>query len=176
VTRGRIIAALLDLIRDGNLSPTAEDVAQHANVGDRTVFRHFQDMESLFEEMNSEVRSLVEPVITRTVWEGTLTQRIEQLVASRAATFEPITAYYLSGDARLHTSPPLQRARTQFANQLRRQLLACLPELAGQPEVVAAVELLTSMEAWLRLRRVQGLSPDQSQQAIVVAAGRLLGA
>jgi AcrR family transcriptional regulator len=133
VTRGKIVVALLDLIRAGNLSPTSEDVAQYANVGGRTVFRHFQDMESLFEAMNAQVRSLVEPVLTQTTWDGTLPQRIEQLITARAATFEQITAYYLSGETRLHTSPTLQRARSQFATQQRRQLRACLPEIEGQP-------------------------------------------
>jgi AcrR family transcriptional regulator len=174
VTRGKIVAALLDLIRAGNLSPTSEDVAQYAKVGGRTVFRHFQDMESLFEAMNAQVRFLVEPLLTQAPWEGTLSQRIEQLVTARAATFEQITAYYLSGETRLHTSPTLQRARAQFATQQRRQLRACLPELEAQPEAAQAIELLTSMEGWLRLRRAQGLTVDESRQAIIATVSRLL--
>ncbi len=174
VTRGRITAALFDLIRAGNLSPTADDVAQYAKVGDRTVFRHFQDMESLFEEMNTQLTSLVQPLLLQTSWDGPLAQRIEQLVEARAGIFEQITPYYLSGETRLHTSPTLQRARAQFATQQRRQLLGCLPEVGERPEVAAAVELLTSMEGWLRLRRAQGLSADLSQQAIVAAVSRLL--
>ena len=174
VTREKIVAALLDLIRAGNLSPTSDDVAQHAKVGGRTVFRHFQDMESLFEEMNAKVRSVMEPLLTRTSWEGALEQRIELLVTARTATFEQITPYYLSGETRLHASPTLQRARAQLAIQQRRQLLACLPEVGERPEVASAIELLTSMEGWLRLRRAQGLSVDQGRQAVVSAVRRLL--
>ncbi len=174
VTREKIIAALLDLIRAGNLSPTSEDVAQYAGVGHRTVFRHFQDMESLFEEMNAKVRTLAQSVLTEAPCEGSLAQRVEQLVAARAAPFEQITAYYLSGETRLHTSPTLQRARAQFAAQQRRQLLASLPEVGARPEVAAAVEMLTSMDGWLRLRRTQGLSANQSRLAIVAAVQRLL--
>jgi AcrR family transcriptional regulator len=173
VTRQKIVAALLDLIRAGNLGPTAEDVAQYASVGDRTVFRHFQDMEALFAEMNDKVRALVQPMLTETYDEGPLAQRIEQLVSARAATFDQITAYYLSGEIRLHSSPTLQRARVQFAAQQRRQLLACLPEVEARPEVAAAIEMLTSMEGWLRLRRTQGLSAKQSKMAIVVAVATL---
>ncbi|MFN9711896.1 MAG: TetR/AcrR family transcriptional regulator [Alphaproteobacteria bacterium] len=175
VTRQKIVAALLDLIRAGNLSPTSEDVAQYASVGDRTVFRHFQDMEALFAEMNAKVRSLVQPALTETCSEGPLAQRIDQLVSARAATFEQITAYYLSGEIRLHSSPTLQRARAQFAAQQRRQLLTFLPEVEARPEVAAAIDLLTSMEGWLRLRRTQGLSAKQSKMTIVAAVNRLLG-
>ncbi len=173
-TREKIVAALLDLIRAGNLSPTSEDVAQYAGVGHRTVFRHFQDMESLFEEMNTKVRSLVQPVLAETSCEGTLAQRVEQLVTARAATFDQIAAYYLSGEIRLHTSPTLQRARAQFAAQQRRQLLACLPQVEARPDIAAAIELLTSMDGWLRLRRTQGLSAKQSRLAVVAAVNRLL--
>lgn len=176
VTRQKIVAALLDLIRAGNLSPTSEDVAQYASVGDRTVFRHFQDMEALFTEINAQVRTLVQPVLTETYGEGPLAQRIEQLVSARAATFDEITAYYLSGEVRLHTSPTLQRARAQFAAQQRVQLLACLPELDARPEVADAIDLLTSMDGWLRLRRTQGLSAKQSKSTIIAAVSRLLAA
>ncbi|MFM1958709.1 MAG: hypothetical protein RL588_226 [Pseudomonadota bacterium] len=174
VTRGKIVKALLDLIRAGNLSPTSEDVAQYANVGGRTVFRHFQDMESLFEEMNAQVRTEMEPLLTRTSWEGSLGQRIEQLVTARVATFEQITPFYLSGETRLHASPTLQRARSQLAAQQRRQLLDCLPEVGERPEVASAIELLTSMEGWLRLRRGQGLGVDESRKAVISAVTRLL--
>ena len=174
VTREKIIAALLDLIRAGNLSPTSEDVAQYAGVGHRTVFRHFQDMESLFEEMNAKVRSLAQSVFTETPFRGSLTQRIEQLVAARTVPFEQITAYYLSGEIRLHSSPTLQRARAQFAAQQRRQLLACLPEVGARPDVAPAIELLTSMDGWLRLRRTQSLSANQSKLTLVAAVSRLL--
>ena len=176
VTREKIIAALLDLIRAGNLSPTSEDVAQYAGVGHRTVFRHFQDMESLFEEMNAKIRSLAQSVLTQTLSDGTLAQRIEALVAARAAPFEQITLYYLSGEIRLHASPAIQRARAQFAAQQRRQLHVCLPEVEARPDVAAAIELLTSMDGWVRLRRTQGLSVNQSRLAIISAVSRLLDA
>ncbi len=174
LTREKIILALLDLIRAGNLSPTSEDVAQYAGVGHRTVFRHFQDMESLFEQMNAKIRSLAQPVLAEIVRQGPLTVRLEQLVARRAAAFEQITPYYLSGDIRLYSSPTVQRARAQFATQQRRQLLACLPEVGARPDVAGAIELLTSMDGWLRLRRTQGLGVKQCTLAVTTAVRLLL--
>ena len=174
VTREKIVLALLDLIRAGNLSPTSDDVARYASVGDRTIFRHFRDLEELFAEMHAKVRSLVLPVLTESFCEGPLAQRIDQLVSARSAMFEQITAYYLSGETRLHISPTVQRARVQMAAQQRRQLLACLPEVEARPEVAAAIEMLTSIEGWIRFRRTQGLSAKQSKMTILAAVGRLL--
>ena len=48
-SRQLIIESMLELIKQGNLVPTAQQVADHANVGIRSVFRHFEDMESIFE-------------------------------------------------------------------------------------------------------------------------------
>ena len=47
-TRKKILQALTALTYEGVLSPTAEQVAMRADVGLRTVFRHFDDMDSLY--------------------------------------------------------------------------------------------------------------------------------
>lgn len=174
LTRERIAQAMLDLIRGGNLHPTSDEVAQYAGVGHRTVFRHFQDMESLFEEMNAKIRSLARPALAETSCRGSVAQRTELLIARRSAMFEQISAYYLSGETRLHASPTLQRSRAQFAMLQRRQLLAYLPEVGTRPDVAAAVELLCSMDGWLRLRRTQGLSVKQAKSAVIAAVISIL--
>ena len=59
-SRDLIIKAMRDLIDEGILSPTAQQVAQTAQVGIRTVFRHANDMETLFKlitKTNAEKRS-----------------------------------------------------------------------------------------------------------------------
>lgn len=170
-TRERIVAAILDLVRAGNLNPTAEEVAQYAVVGHRTVFRHFQDMETLYDEMNARVRVHVEAGLSAAPVQTALADRIEALAAERAATFELITMYYLSGDIRMHSSPTLKRHRAQFARLLRTQLLAHLPE--AEP-VVEAADLLTSVDGWLRLRRTQKLSVERARRVTVEALTALV--
>lgn len=170
-TRERIVAAILDLVRAGNLNPTAEEVAQYAAVGHRTVFRHFQDMETLYDEMNARVRVHVETGLSPSPVQTALADRIEALVAERAATFELITMYYLSGDIRMHSSPTLKRHRAQFARLLRTQLLAHLPEV--EPAVEAA-DLLTSVDGWLRLRRTQKLSVERARRVTIEALTALV--
>ena len=41
-SRRLIIESMLHLIHEGNLQPTAQQVADHAKVGIRSVFRHFE--------------------------------------------------------------------------------------------------------------------------------------
>ena len=47
-SKDRIVEALLNLYSDGILVPTAQEVADRSGLGIRTVFRHFNEMESLF--------------------------------------------------------------------------------------------------------------------------------
>lgn len=165
-TRQRIVEAVLQLIGAGNLAPTAEEVARHAGVGYRTVFRHFLDMESLFDELNARIRTLVEEGLSAPPAEGGLEARIAALVDRRAATFESISLFYLSGDIRLHGSPTLRRTRAQFARLLRTQLHGHLPEAGRSSDLLELADLIASVDGWLRLRRTQGLSPQAAAAAV----------
>ena len=51
-SRERIVHAMIELIRAGEMSPAAARVAEKANVGLRTVFRHFEEMETLTREIS----------------------------------------------------------------------------------------------------------------------------
>ena len=46
-SRQLIITAIIELIDEGHLIPTAQQVAHRADVGIRSVFRHFDDMDSI---------------------------------------------------------------------------------------------------------------------------------
>ena len=43
-TRLRILAAARDLMLSGNLEPTTTDIAKHAGIATRTLFRHFAEV------------------------------------------------------------------------------------------------------------------------------------
>lgn len=60
-SRAKIVKALLDLVEGGTISPSAAEVAEAAGVGLRSVFRHFDDMESLYREMSDGIEAKVLP-------------------------------------------------------------------------------------------------------------------
>ncbi len=70
--RDRILDALYALIGEGELQPTAEQVARRAGVGERTVFRHFEDMETLHAELSGRLRREVAPLLEGRRPEGSL--------------------------------------------------------------------------------------------------------
>ena len=51
-SRAKIVTAFMELIESGDPSPSAARVAKRAGVGLRSVFRHFDDMDSLYAEID----------------------------------------------------------------------------------------------------------------------------
>ena len=62
-SRESIVDALFELVGEGVLAPTAQQVAERAGVGLRSVFRHFSDMERLFAAMDARLGAEVIPLL-----------------------------------------------------------------------------------------------------------------
>lgn len=174
-SRARIVAAMLGLIRAGDLSPSAEAVAAKAGVGLRTVFRHFADMERLYLEMTEviefELRAVAEQPFVGRTWR----ERVLELIPRRGAAFEAIAPFRRAADARRHASSVLQQDHDRLASVLRQILRAQVPDsLANDAARFEALDMLLSFEAWDRLRRDQHLSPAATRAVLEGAARALI--
>ena len=173
--RERIVNALVELVRAGELQPTAEQVAERAAVGTRTVFRHFADMDVLYAELSARIEREVRPLAEEPLPPGSLVERAVALTRRRAVIFERIAPFQRAGDLQRWHSTFIQRDRARMARDLRADLLARLPELVGAPAArVEALDLLTSFEAWNRLRSDQRLGRERAAEAMETAVRALL--
>jgi len=174
--RDRITDALFELVESGELIPTAEQVARRAGVGERTVFRHFADMETLFAELSGRLEREMRPLLDQPAATGSLEQRVEAFVERRAELYERISPFRHSGALQRVHSKFLQRAHVGMNRTLRQHLLDVLGgELDGNPEATEALDFLTSFEAWDRLRNDQHLSRERARQVCVGAILKLIG-
>jgi AcrR family transcriptional regulator len=172
--RARIVAAMLDIIRGGQVAPVAEEVAARADVGLRTVFRHFQDMESLYREMSVVIEAELVAVAERPFRSVAWRDRLIELVERRTMAFEKIAPFRQASDVFRHRSSFLRADHARFVAILREILLRELPdELAQDPERVEILDLLLSYEAWSRLRHEQGLSPKLAREALQAGLRRM---
>lgn len=154
-----IVEALLALVGEGTVEPTAQQVAERAGVGLRTVFRRFSDMESLFAEMDARLQAEAVPLLIGGRPSGAVQARARTLVRQRCAFFERIGPFKRSGNLKRPRSAFLSNRHAMLVRELRRDLLRWLPELKDHPaELVDALDLATSFEAWDRLRTEQRLS------------------
>jgi AcrR family transcriptional regulator len=173
-SREAIVAALFELVGEGVLQPTAQQVAERAGVGIRSVFRHFDDMDSLFATMDARLRDDAWPIL-REAPEGSLRERARALVQRRARLFERIAPYKRSANVQRWRSDFLRSRHAHLVRELRADLLRSLPELSEAPaETIDAIDLITSFEAWDRLRADQRLSRERAEATLERAVLALL--
>jgi len=166
-SRRAIVEALCALVGEGVLLPTAQQVADRAGVGIRSVFRHFEDMDALYAEIGSRIRAAVAPLTEAPVPAGTLEQRARELVRRRVALFERIAPYKRAADLQRWSSPFLREGHRGIVRELRAALRRLRPELERAPaELLEALDLAASFEAWDRLRSEQRLGAARARAVI----------
>lgn len=175
-----IVEALLELVGSGTPVPTAQQVADQAGVGIRTVFRHFSDMEKLFAEMSERMREELEPLLQGGPPGGSLKDRLQDLIRRRVQLYERIMPYWRSTEIQRWRSPFLEDQVRGDGRALRAELRRWLPELdQSSPDRLEALDAVLSIEFWRRLRSEQRLgfkralaSLEQTALGIVRGLGR----
>jgi AcrR family transcriptional regulator len=162
-SRQAIIDAMLNLVEEGILVPTAQQVSERAGVGIRSVFRHFSDMESLFATADVRIREQYQGLFSGGDRAGSLEHRVLHAVEQHALAFEAIGNHLLTTKAQLWRYPILREQYARAQRQLRKDLDDWLPELQKLPaDEREMVDAVASFEHWNRLREHQGLNRKSS--------------
>ena len=174
-SRTRIVQALLDLVGEGEISPSAEQVAHRAQVGLRSVFRHFKDMDSLYSEMSQVIEAEIVKTFYRPHVGVTVAERLTDLISRRAGLFERIGPFRRASTTLAHRSSFLASEQRRMTAALRKILENALtPEMVADRAKVEVLDLLLSFDCWNRLRREQNLSPSEAEAVIGAAVARLI--
>ena len=174
-SRARIVQAMLDLVREGGVSPSAETVAARADVGLRTVFRHFNDLDSLYREMSAVIESELMALVHTPFKGATWRERVLELVERRGWAYEKIGPFKRASEVHRHQSPPLALDHARMVEISREILRQQLPsDLAKDRVRFEAIDMLLSFDAWNRLRRDQDLSPKRATEVLQAVIAGLL--
>lgn len=175
-SRQAIIDAAISLMDEDMLVATAQQVADRADVGIRSLFRHFSDMESLYQAVDDQIRSDYEALFLGGERDGTVDERIQRMVERRAAAYEAVKKVVLATKAQLWRYEVLRKNYARNQRGLRKDLENWLPELlTDDPETREAANAVASFEMWHRLREDQGLSRKRSIAVIVHVLTALIG-
>lgn len=178
-SREAVVDAVLDLIRQQGEPPSAQAIADRAGVSLRTVFRLFDDTETLLATAVAHQIERVAPLFTPIEAFGPLDARIRALVDHRQRLFEeiaPIRRAALQRTSNGSIREWLEESRTL----LRRQVTTIFDdELRAVPArqrtmLVEALELAAGFPAWNALRVDQGLDAASARAVIAHTIGRLL--
>jgi len=176
-SREAIVQAMLDLIGEGTLAPTAQQVAERAEVGVRTVFRHFSDMDTLFATMHERMMETIEDRFVAEAQQGPLDARLDRLVDSRTELHALLAPYFRSGADQRSRSLFLQQQHDRSTRAFRADLSLWIPEISkAPPEIANALELALSQEAYDRLRSGQKLSAARTRETIRALVHGIAGA
>ncbi len=157
---------MLDLLREGEADPSADLVAERAGVGRRTVFRLFSDMEGVFREMHAIMTARLTPEFAKPLTSPSWRGRLDELIERRSKAFEHMLPIKTAADARRYTSNFLKDEHKNITRLQRQALLAVLPATIARAEMLGALDLTLSFEAWRRLRYEQGLGVKAAQDVL----------
>lgn len=170
-TREAIVDATIALLEEGDLRPTAPRVAERAAVSVRSVFQHFDDLETLHASVAERLATRLAGIVLLVPASLPQTDRIDRFVRQRAVLLEAVTPIRRAAEvhrpfskeitARLRDGQAFLRAEVEstFAPEL---------EAAGsdREELLDALDAALSWATWDGLR--QGLGRDQDAAARVV--------
>jgi AcrR family transcriptional regulator len=175
-SRERILDSLCELVEEGDLRPTGQRVAERAGLSLRTVFRHFEDMEGLNREMHDRMERVLRPLAAGDSVSGSLVERVGGLIRRRTNLFEKGAPFLRAGAINRWQSPYLTEAHAADVRELRADLDRALPEVSRvSAERQEALALVTSFEAWDRLRVDQKLGRDRAREVMIEAVMALIG-
>jgi AcrR family transcriptional regulator len=171
------VDAILDLLNEGVVQPTAQEVSDRSGVSMRSIFRLFQDMEALHAAAIERQLARVGPLLAEIPGTGPVAERIAALVDDRARFFEAVAPVRRLAVRRSAQSPTLRSGLARADRHFRSQVAAVFAaELASRhdDDLLDALDAATSWEAWDRLRRAQDLPVGAARRVTVLTLTALV--
>jgi TetR/AcrR family transcriptional regulator of autoinduction and epiphytic fitness len=165
-TRDAVVRAMLQLINEGELKPTARQVSATAGVSLRTVFQHFEDLEALFAAAAREQADRLTRLITEIPTDLPFEERLSRFVALRANLLETETPVRRSALLQAPFSAQIRKglklARDVNRDEMRRVFAAELVALHDRDLTKPALFTAAEWYVWETLRHHEGLTIQQA--------------
>jgi TetR/AcrR family transcriptional regulator, regulator of autoinduction and epiphytic fitness len=178
-TRDAVVRALLGLISEGDVRPTAGRIAERAGISLRSVYVHFDDLDDLFLAAAAEQRGRVFALTRKLPDTGPFEIRLIAFVEQRARVLEAIAAVAKAAALQEPFSPAIAATTTAAREFGRAELQSVFAiELANldpmlRDHALDACDTLTAADSWDFLRVRRKLSP-QAAAATLATSLRLL--
>ena len=176
--REAVVEAVIALIEEGDLNPPAAAIAERAGVSLRSIYHHFSDLDdvsrAVADRMFGMVAELYEPIPT----DGPLDVRLKAFVRQRTVLVERSLAMYQASLLAAPNSQPVAE-RVAFISTFFREATAETfeIELRRAPSwKLDAVDSLSSLDGWVRLRVNQRLRVRQATNVLHQAIPAILNA
>ncbi|MEU4237957.1 TetR/AcrR family transcriptional regulator [Actinoplanes sp. NPDC026619] len=174
-TRNAIVDAHLQLIREGDLRPTADRIAKQAGVSLRALWSHFADMEALFAESGQRVLELRDASHRPISAKLPLPERVEAFCKQRARLLEQIGPTAKASAVKEPFSEALQKYRKLHMIRVREEMATVFAsEVNGNDELLNALTAVSMWSTWATWREVMGLSVSTARATMARTITSLL--
>ncbi|MAI80594.1 MAG: hypothetical protein CL917_16755 [Deltaproteobacteria bacterium] len=179
-TRRAVADALLHLLEEGELRPTSRMIAEKAGVSERTIFQHFEDLQTLFSVSASRLGDRILGNLDFMGADGPFEKRLSAYLDQLIYLHESVTPVRRA--SRLHESfsPVLDGYLRSWREALRRGIervfaieLSEIP-LTERPAVSEALALVATWSSWENMRGHSGFGLEQSRRVLEVAFRSML--
>jgi AcrR family transcriptional regulator len=179
-TREAIVDATIALLEDGDLRPTAPRVAERAHVSVRSVFQHFDDLETLHASVAERLVDRVAVLVLPVSPDLPLGERLDRFVHQRVLLLEVVTPIRRAADVHgpfsAEISARLRDGQAFMRSELERTFE---PELAAagaaRDDVLDGLDTALSWATWEGLRNGLGRDQETAERVVRRLAERALG-
>ena len=171
-SRQAICDACLDLVEEGVLQPSADQVAQRAGVSRRSIFNHFSDLTALYDAVVKAGLRRCAPLLEEMPRGLPLRERATRLAAMCARFHEATTPFRRSTVAQSLVGPLREEAQRVSQRLLREERDGVAALFAGElarlgaterAELTEALAAVVSPATWEHLRASRGLSAARAR-------------
>jgi AcrR family transcriptional regulator len=177
-TRRAIVDALRALHHEGDLRPTAPRVAERAGVSVRTVWQHFDDLETLLFEAGRRDLEIASSFVTPIDVSLPTAERVDALVEQRARMFEEMAPPWRAARVHAPFSAQIQSNRDTLMQLAREQVGELFAgELAAADDaesLLDALHVASSWATWESLRADAHLDVDRAMKALRLWLSKLI--
>ena len=124
-----ILNALIKLINTGNYYPTAEEVAKESGIAIRTVFRQFDDMESLLIKVDEIINHKLINDEKEIKLNSPLIVRLELIIEERLHYYNKYENIMIATITQLPKYKILQKKYPEYQRLLRKRTEDIIPEI-----------------------------------------------
>ncbi|MDE0802831.1 MAG: TetR/AcrR family transcriptional regulator [Acidimicrobiales bacterium] len=180
--RATVLDAVIELFEDGNLSPGVHEIAHRSGISLRSVYRYFDDVDSLIAAAIDQRLRASRPAFSLDhPGDGPLHDRVTRFCQARVALFEDLRVVYNAATVRSgldqEVADGLARLRRALSNQME-QMFATELDLLTQDELRMAtltLDLVSQFDSLVILRETRQLTVEDTVAYLVDAFVGLLG-
>ena len=174
-SRLAICEACLDLVQEGALQPSADEIAERAGVSRRSIFNHFSDLAELYDAVVEAGMQRCAPLLEEISEREPVARRVDRLAQVRSRFLEAAGAFTRALTAQALVGPTAEQALrvSRYTAGLQHQEVERLfqRELEGlsaaeRAEVLEAMSAAMSSLQWEYLRRRRGNSVARARAVI----------